>query len=98
VVARSGYTTVMELAGLGLGQVVMVPTPGQSEQEYLADHLDRQGIAQRMDQEDLDLTEAQRRFGRYRGFKALSLDDAAERVASLSDFLADHPLFRDPKG
>jgi uncharacterized protein (TIGR00661 family) len=41
VVCRSGYTTVMELAELGK-KALMIPTPGQTEQEYLgrfyADH------------------------------------------------------------
>ena len=39
VVARAGYTSVMELASLGRG-AVLIPTPGQTEQEYLGHHLD----------------------------------------------------------
>lgn len=35
VITRSGYTTLMELAELGK-RALFVPTPGQSEQEYLA--------------------------------------------------------------
>ncbi|MGH8282381.1 MAG: glycosyltransferase [Gammaproteobacteria bacterium] len=35
VITRSGYTTLMELAELGK-HALFVPTPGQSEQEYLA--------------------------------------------------------------
>ncbi|MGH8428294.1 MAG: glycosyltransferase [Gammaproteobacteria bacterium] len=35
VITRSGYTTLMELAVLGK-KALFVPTPGQSEQEYLA--------------------------------------------------------------
>ncbi|MGH8162076.1 MAG: glycosyltransferase [Gammaproteobacteria bacterium] len=35
VITRSGYTTLMELATLGK-RALFVPTPGQSEQEYLA--------------------------------------------------------------
>lgn len=35
VISRSGYTTLMELATLGK-RALFVPTPGQSEQEYLA--------------------------------------------------------------
>lgn len=38
VVCRSGYSTVMELAALKI-PAVLVPTPGQGEQEYLARHL-----------------------------------------------------------
>lgn len=39
VVARAGYTSVMELASLGRG-AVLIPTPGQTEQEYIGRHLD----------------------------------------------------------
>ncbi len=41
VVARAGYTSVMELASLRRG-AVLIPTPGQTEQEYLGRHLDGQ--------------------------------------------------------
>lgn len=98
VVARSGYTTVMEMASLGLAQVVLVPTPGQSEQEYLANHLDRAGIAMKMDQKNLDLATAQKRFGRYSGFAAFGIGTPERQSASLSDFIADHPLFRSAPG
>lgn len=104
VVARSGYTTVMEMASLGLTRVVLVPTPGQSEQEYLADHLDRAGIALRMDQDGLDLRSAQKRLGRYAGFSGFDgsagtdPDASGAASAALSDFIADHPLFRSTPG
>jgi hypothetical protein len=39
IIARSGYTSVMELLSLGRG-AVLVPTPGQTEQEYIGSHLD----------------------------------------------------------
>ena len=38
VIARSGYTSVMELTSLEKG-AVLIPTPGQPEQEYLGRHL-----------------------------------------------------------
>ena len=38
VIARSGYSSVMELVSLGKGAVI-IPTPGQPEQEYLGRHL-----------------------------------------------------------
>ena len=34
--ARSGYSTLLDLAALGK-KAIFVPTPGQTEQEYLAD-------------------------------------------------------------
>lgn len=38
VIARAGYTTVMELVSLGKAGVI-IPTPGQTEQEYLSKYL-----------------------------------------------------------
>lgn len=93
VVARSGYTTVMEMASLGLAQVVLVPTPGQSEQEYLADHLDRQGIAMRMEQDGMDLVLAQKRMGQYSGFGAYQVGAGGPSSPALLDFISAHPLF-----
>jgi hypothetical protein len=37
VITRAGYTSIMELVSLGRG-AVLIPTPGQTEQEYLAEH------------------------------------------------------------
>jgi UDP:flavonoid glycosyltransferase YjiC (YdhE family) len=42
VASRSGYTTLMELASLGKTALI-IPTPGQTEQEYLADYLSSKG-------------------------------------------------------
>ncbi len=41
VISRSGYTTIMDLVKLGK-KAILVPTPGQTEQEYLADYLSSQ--------------------------------------------------------
>lgn len=55
LVTRSGYSSIMDLAGLGK-KAILVPTPGQTEQEYLADFLAGQQlfVAQRQDALDLD--------------------------------------------
>ncbi|MFI5141358.1 MAG: glycosyltransferase, partial [Bacteroidia bacterium] len=37
IICRSGYSTLMDLKALGL-KAVLIPTPGQSEQEYLANY------------------------------------------------------------
>lgn len=40
IIARSGYSTIMDLDALGLLQKAeLIPTPGQPEQEYLAEFL-----------------------------------------------------------
>ena len=40
IISRSGYTTVMDILKLQK-KAILIPTPGQSEQEYLAQHLKR---------------------------------------------------------
>jgi len=44
VIARSGYSTIMDLAVLGK-KAFFIPTPGQFEQEYLAESLQNKKIA-----------------------------------------------------
>lgn len=36
IICRSGYSTLMDLSALGKTNLITVPTPGQTEQEYLA--------------------------------------------------------------
>lgn len=100
VVARSGYTTVMELAGLGARAALMVPTPGQSEQEYLADHLEQAGAAIRMDQHSIDLRSARKRLEGLPGFSRWQGGGPAQptRPFSLRAFIAAHPIFRAAAG
>ncbi len=54
VVTRSGYTTLMELAELGK-RALFVPTPGQSEQEYLARFHHDKGHVWSTTQPEMDL-------------------------------------------
>ena len=54
VVSRSGYTTLMDLAKLDK-KAFFIPTPGQFEQEYLANRLSKMGIAASCKQEEFSL-------------------------------------------
>jgi Glycosyltransferase family 28 C-terminal domain len=42
IISRSGYTTIMELVSLNCSAFI-IPTPGQTEQEYLAKYLSAKG-------------------------------------------------------
>ena len=42
IITRAGYTTLMELVSLNLTALI-IPTPGQTEQEYLAEYLSEKG-------------------------------------------------------
>jgi len=68
VVSRSGYSTVMDLAKLGK-MAIFVPTPGQTEQEYLAARLMERKIAFRMEQQEFDLMVAWNELKNYNGFE-----------------------------
>jgi uncharacterized protein (TIGR00661 family) len=53
IVCRSGYTTVMELLSLHK-KAILIPTPGQTEQEYLAKKLRDEKICMSVSQEEID--------------------------------------------
>ncbi|NJM25904.1 MAG: UDP-N-acetylglucosamine--N-acetylmuramyl-(pentapeptide) pyrophosphoryl-undecaprenol N-acetylglucosamine transferase [Bacteroidia bacterium] len=67
IIARSGYSTVMDMAALGT-KALFIPTPGQPEQMHLADRLTRQGIAYSAQQHDFKLDDALARAKLYSGF------------------------------
>lgn len=67
IIARSGYSTVMDMKALEK-KVVFIPTPGQTEQEYLAHRLKEKGIAYFMKQHDFDLSVALAEGIGYSGF------------------------------
>ena len=54
VIARSGYTTLMDLARLEK-KAFFIPTPGQFEQEYLAERMMKLGFAPYCNQKDFSL-------------------------------------------
>jgi hypothetical protein len=57
IICRSGYSTVMDLVRLGR-RAIMIPTPGQTEQEYLGHYLASRGWAICVDQKGFSLTDA----------------------------------------
>ncbi|MFA6060523.1 MAG: glycosyltransferase [Taibaiella sp.] len=54
VICRSGYSTIMDLAVLGK-KALLIPTPGQTEQEYLAAYLKEKKYFDTCTQEALQL-------------------------------------------
>lgn len=70
IVCRSGYSTLMDLVKTTANtnkKVILVPTPGQTEQEYLADYFAQQNIfysiAQEAFQLKLSVAAAQKQSG-----------------------------------
>ena len=71
VLSRSGYTSIMDLAALGK-KAIFVPTPGQTEQEYLGKLLMDKNIALCQKQKDFDLKRALSEIKNYTGFAGSS--------------------------
>lgn len=69
VICRSGYSTIMDLMQVG-GKAIFIPTPGQTEQEYLAKNLKDKDIAYYMPQNEFNLDTALAEYDNYKGFSA----------------------------
>ena len=57
VICRSGYSSIMDLIRMGK-KALLIPTPGQTEQIHLAEHLHEKGWFAVVSQNDLDLSMA----------------------------------------
>lgn len=67
IIARSGYSTIMDLAKLGK-RAIFIPTPGQTEQEYLSQRLVSNGVAFSMNQDKFSLDYAIDHSTGFKGF------------------------------
>jgi hypothetical protein len=80
IITRSGYTTIMELVSLNCTALI-IPTPGQTEQEYLAEYLSEKGWFHTVKQGDIitgiSLTPGKIRFQREINARSLILLDEA---------------------
>lgn len=70
IISRSGYTTVMDLAKLKK-KAFFIPTPGQFEQEYLAQRLTMNRLVPSCNQNDFTLKKL-RDLNTYRGLSSFS--------------------------
>jgi len=78
VIARSGYSTIMDLATLGK-KAIFIPTPGQTEQEYLAEELKQKKIAFFQKQSEFNLEQALIEWEKYSGFVAVPNNGGLEK-------------------
>ncbi|HZY80902.1 MAG TPA: glycosyltransferase [Cyclobacteriaceae bacterium] len=67
VICRSGYSTIMDLAALKK-KAIFIPTPGQTEQLYLAEEMQRKKIAPTMSQRQFHLQKALDQLKDHSGF------------------------------
>ena len=67
IISRSGYSTIMDLQKLQ-SKAIFVPTPGQTEQEYLAKSLKERGVCFYQKQKEFDLNKSILQSKNYSGF------------------------------
>jgi uncharacterized protein (TIGR00661 family) len=88
VVCRSGYSSIMDLAALAC-KAVFIPTPGQTEQEYLAARLEEKRVAFYMQQDRFSLRIALQNSSEYTGFTGREdqdlLNNAIDKLLEDSD-------------
>lgn len=89
VVCRSGYSSIMDLAVLGK-KAIFIPTPGQTEQEYLAERLLKKGLFYYQKQSELNLAKAFQEVEKFSGFNPAHYQDSPDQLAA-----AVHQLLND---
>jgi hypothetical protein len=91
VVCRAGYSTVMDLVCLGK-KALLVPTPGQTEQVYLAGYLSRRGYFPTMDQDGFSMIKAIDMLRMHQGIApAADFTEYQRFLESLATEPGEHP-------
>ncbi len=86
VISRSGYSTIMDMVKMQK-KTILIPTPGQSEQEYLADHLLRKQIAFCISQKEFSLRTALQKAREF-AYRLPSWDEENILAEVVSRFVA----------
>jgi len=73
IISRGGYVSLMDFALVG-ANVINIPTPGQTEQEYTAKELERKKICYYETQNEFSLERAMEKSKRYTGFTQFKND------------------------
>jgi uncharacterized protein (TIGR00661 family) len=83
IISRSGYSTIMDLAVIKT-KALLIPTPGQIEQEYLADFHNRKGNFYSVKQENLHLLANIKEALKTRGIRReCNVDKTVDRVMDI---------------
>lgn len=68
ILCRSGYTSIMDILAIG-HKAILIPTPGQSEQEYLANLYQTRNFFITTPQNELNISEIMLKIAFYKGHK-----------------------------
>lgn len=83
IVCRSGYTSIMELLALEK-KAVLIATPGQTEQEFLAKHLMQQKLAYAIEQSNFNLLNMLEQVQQFNySIQSLPTENLMQRIPQL---------------
>ncbi len=83
VISRSGYSTILDLSVIG-AKALMTPTPGQIEQEYLAEYHNKKGSFYCVDQDKIDLSKDVEIAKKKTGIKRkCDVDESVENILDI---------------
>lgn len=86
IVCRPGYTSIMDLSALGL-QAAFVPTPGQTEQEYLAELHTRNKHFYSMEQKHFNI---EKMLQESKGYAGINISTTSGVLEERIDHLLRH--------
>jgi predicted glycosyltransferase len=86
IISRSGYSTVMDLVALQK-KSIFIPTPGQTEQEYLSKYLFQKQIAFCISQKEFSLNDVLLKAGNF-SYHIPEINTGNLLHKSVSDFIA----------
>jgi uncharacterized protein (TIGR00661 family) len=94
VINRSGYSSVMDIITLQK-KSILIPTPGQTEQEYLGNYLMKKGMAVVIAQKDFSLDKALKAAAEY-NYQLSIIDSGSTLTSTIEEFL--HQSFKPALG
>lgn len=86
IICRPGYSSLMDLTWFGK-KAIFIPTPGQTEQEYLAETLKQKGFYYYQKQKEFDLQKALSESEKYQGLTIKN--DSSVLATRISELLQD---------
>ena len=83
VISRSGYSTILDLSVIGT-KALMVPTPGQVEQEYLAEYHNKKRFFHCVKQDKINLKKDVELANKTKGIKKdINVDKTVEKIIDI---------------
>ncbi len=86
ILCRPGYSSIMDLEATG-NKAILVPTPGQTEQEYLAKTMMGKGAFYSETQSDFDLSRSMEMAKEYAGLESNNSNERLKK--KVASFLGD---------